>query len=112
MRLVELLYRLTQRFPVDEKSGLTATIRRTVTTMSTRIADAFECSVQDPLNDADKLLRELIAYLLICRRLRYISSRQFSSLRRRCERLMKLLSQSGVRLQDKDGEEDRLRKAA
>jgi len=113
MNLVELIYRLTSYFPVDEKSGLTATLRRIVTGAAAKIAEGCSTQSSESLASAQTSLRELVAYLIICRRLKYISNWKLSSLKRRCEKLVILLDKSNITLQKTNGEEDtRLRQAA
>ena len=49
MDLVETIYRTTRRFPSEERSGLTATLRRTAAAIPANIADGHgRASNSDP----------------------------------------------------------------
>jgi len=95
IELVEFVYRLTRDFPADEKSGLAATLRRTVTGIPAKIADA------DGLDDADKVcqtltslrgtIRELQTYVIICRRLGFLSYLRYKAFRKRLIRIDRAL---------------------
>jgi four helix bundle protein len=91
IELVEMVYRLTREFPADEKSGLAATLRRTVTGIPAKIADA------EGQDDPDKIrqtfagvqgtIREMQTYVVLCRRMRFIGYFNYSSLRRQLRRI-------------------------
>jgi len=96
MELVEFVYRLTREFPADEKSGLAATLRRTVTGIPAKIADA------DGLEDAEKVcqslsslrgtIRELQTYVVICRRLGFLGYMKYKAFRKRLDRIDRALA--------------------
>ena len=95
IELVETVYRLTREFPADEKSGLAATLRRTVTGIPAKIADA------DGYDDPDKIrqtfagvqgsIREMHTYAVLCRRMRFLGYFNYSSLRRQLRKIDRLL---------------------
>lgn len=95
IELVETVYRLTRDFPADEKSGLAATLRRSVAGVPAKIADA------DGQDDADKIrqsfagargmIRELQTYAVICRRMRFLGHFNYISLRRRLRKIDRML---------------------
>ncbi len=96
MELVEYVYRLTRAFPADEKSGLAATLRRTVTGIPAKIADA------DGLDDAEQVckslntlrgtIREMQTYVVICRRLGFLGYLQYKAFRKRLTRIDRALA--------------------
>jgi len=95
VRLVERIYRLSVGFPEEEKSGLTATLKRAASAIPGRIADAHgQC---DPAVAAKITqvtlgqLRELHTHLVVCHRLHFVSSWQLSRLRKRCYKIEQLL---------------------
>lgn len=96
MHLVEYVYRLTRDFPADEKSGLAATLRRTVTGLPAKIADA------DGLDDPQKVsqalvslrgtIREMQTYGVICHRLGFLKFLKHKSLRRQLLKIDRALA--------------------
>jgi len=91
IELVETVYQLTRGFPADEKSGLAATLRRTVTGIPARIADADgqedPGKAQQGMTAVSGMIRELHTYAVICRRMRFLGYMQYSSLRRRLRKI-------------------------
>lgn len=95
VELVEFVYRTTREFPADEKSGLAATLRRTVTGIPAKIAEA------DGLDDVEKVcqslsalrgtLRELQTYGVICRRLGFLPYFRHKAFRKRLARIDRAL---------------------
>jgi four helix bundle protein len=91
MQLVELVYQLTRDFPADEKSGLAATLRRTVTGIPAKIADAD--GLDDPdkvgqsLNSVRGMIREMQTYTTLCYRLGFLKYLRYKSLRRQLTKL-------------------------
>lgn len=87
IELVEFVYRLTRDFPADEKSGLAATLRRTVTGIPAKIADADGQDepekVSKTLTDIRGTIREMQTYVVICRRLGFLPYLKYKALRRR-----------------------------
>jgi len=104
IELVEFVYRITRDFPSDEKSGLAATLRRTVTAVPAKIADA------DGLDDAEKIIqtlngirgtiREMLTYAVICRRLGFLSFMKYKALRRRLVRIDRVLRMHNEQLSE------------
>lgn len=82
--LVEIVYRITSKFPREELFGLTSQLRRAVTSVSSNIAEgSSRVSKRDFTRFVDisiGSLHEIENLLEISRRLRYISSAQFKSL--------------------------------
>lgn len=102
MQLVEFVYRVTRDFPADEKSGLAATLRRTVTGIPAKIADA------DGLDDPDKVtqaltsvrstIREMQTYVSICYRLGFLKYLRYKSFRRQLSRIDRAVEAQAERL--------------
>jgi four helix bundle protein len=90
-RLAQAVYDLVDYFPADEKSGLTATLKRAVAGIPPKIADSF--MKDDPAEAAKTLeatilsLRELASYLDVAQHLRMASRRHFRRPRRRADAL-------------------------
>ena len=81
------VYRLTRKLPADEKSGLSAALRRSATAAAQQVADA---DGREDVSEAIKhyqaalaALRELSTSGVICRRLRYLGAMDLRALRRR-----------------------------
>jgi four helix bundle protein len=95
IELVETVYRLTRDFPADEKSGLAATLRRTVTAIPAKIADADGHDDPGKAGQAFAALRgtirEMQTYCVICRRMRFLGYFPYTSLRRRLRRIDRML---------------------
>jgi four helix bundle protein len=103
MTLSERLYKLTATFPAEEKSGLAATIRRTVTAVPAKIADA---EGRDDPGDAIKALvaaqatvREVQTHLALSQRLHFVSSWGARPVVKRCRHLHSLLDAEIEQLQ-------------
>jgi four helix bundle protein len=86
-RLARAVYDLVEHFPADEKSGLTATLKKTVASIPPKIAEGY--MKDDPTEAAKALeatitsLRELAGYLDVAQHLRMTSRRRFRRPRRR-----------------------------
>lgn len=95
IELVESVYRLTRDFPADEKAGLAATLRRTVTAIPAKIADADgqddPDTIRQTLSGVRGSIREMQTYFVICRRMRFIGHFNYTSLRRRLRRIDRML---------------------
>ncbi|QDU34661.1 hypothetical protein KS4_27320 [Poriferisphaera corsica] len=95
MDLVEKSYRLTRDFPVEEKSGLSALIRRNIMTLPSRIAEAHNApctqSSSAILKSAQESLLEFETALLLCRRMHMISNWSTRRLRKRAQHLTNLI---------------------
>ena len=99
IELVEAVYRLTREFPADEKSGLAATLRRAVTGIPAKIADAEGQDDPDKISQAYAsargTIRELQTYTVICRRMRFLGYMNYTSLRRRLRRIDRMIVAQG-----------------
>ena len=90
-RLAQAVYDLVAYFPDDEKSGLTATLKRAVAGIPPKIADSF--MKHDPAEAAETLeatissLRELAGYLDVAQHLGMTSRWRFRRPRRRADAL-------------------------
>ncbi|QQE12699.1 four helix bundle protein [Planctomycetota bacterium] len=95
MDLTEKSYRLTRDFPVEEKSGLSALIRRNIMTLPTRIAEAHHApSTQASiviLKNAQATLLEFETTLLLCRRMKLLTNWSTRRLRKRAQHLSELI---------------------
>ncbi len=91
IELVETVYLLTREFPADEKSGLAATLRRTVIGIPAKIADADgqddPAKVRQAFAATRGTIRELQTYAVICRRMRFLGHFNYASLRRRMRKI-------------------------
>jgi four helix bundle protein len=89
--LTRAVYDLVAYFPDNEKSGLTATLKRAVASIPPKIADSY--MKDDPAEAAESLeativsLRELAGYLEVAQHLRMTSRRRFRLPRRRADAL-------------------------
>ena len=79
--LVLETYRLTRKFPPEEKFGLSSQMRRAAISVASNIVEGFHRrSVKDSLNfynTADSSLEELKYQLLLSRDLEYVSVNDF-----------------------------------
>ena len=86
MRLVRSVYALTKHFPDDEKSGLTATLKRSAASLPTKLAEshvqADAAASAKALVTAQTVLRECSAYLDVAERLRLTQRWRFRASRR------------------------------
>jgi len=119
MSLATTVYRLTGHFPSAEKSGLAASMRRSVTATLVKIADGHERHTaqerRTAVTDALNAVRELRTYLMISRRLGYVSWLQARKLHRRIkpiDTLLDSLVQSLASTADSPVAEQSLRNAA
>lgn len=95
MDLTAWVYKLTAKLPAEEKSGLTAAMRKSATTAAQKIADADgryeDKSAESQYDAALAALRELLTAGLICRRLGYLGGLDVHGLRHRVAALSKLI---------------------
>ncbi len=82
--LTLFIYKISKRFPKDEKYGLTDQIRRASTSVSANIAEGFsrKC-LKDSLhfyNISESSLEEVKYFLLLSRDLHYITEEEHQSL--------------------------------
>ena len=104
MDLVAGIYRVSRRFPSDERSGLTATLRRTATVVPGKIADGHGRSdfneAMSAFAAAQGALRELLTHLIVARRLHFISWLTYRLLRLRCKKLYSMLDLAIEEIED------------
>lgn len=102
MRLVREVYRFTERLPADEKSNLTASMRRTVLGLPPQIVEGIVAD--DPRTLADKLdqcrqgVRELQTLVALAGALGYGGWRQRMVMRRRLRGAAGMLFRRAARL--------------
>lgn len=93
MRLTRAIYVLAASFPDDEKNGLTATIKRSATTINGRLAVVVSRwgmpESATTLDAADIALQELLGYLDAAERLRMAVGWRFRHSRRLAFKLAK-----------------------
>lgn len=91
MRLVQGIYDATASFPEQEKSGLTATLRRGAAALPGKVADAAgredAADAAKAFRGAAGALRELETTLLVARRMKMIGGWSLRQLRHACRRL-------------------------
>ncbi|MEM1108020.1 MAG: four helix bundle protein [Planctomycetota bacterium] len=89
------VYRLSNRLPAEEKSGLSAALRRSATAAAQQVADADgRADVNDAIKHYESALaalRELLTAALICRRLGYLRGHHLRSLRSRLTKVETLI---------------------
>lgn len=117
--LADLVYRVTGRFPMQERAGLGASLRRSAAQVSIGIAEGYttgsRCPSQEPLAAAAGALREMLVYLTLSRRLGHVSWLTARRLRRRVrhvEDMLEDLLQSCERQGDRGGGRRRGRRKA
>ena len=93
--LVARLYQVTQAFPVDERYGLTAQMRRAAVSVAANIVEGSSRRSRNEylqfLSIAKASLSELSYYLHLCHRLGYLSASQFEELDERSEETARTL---------------------
>ena len=91
MALAVWIYRLTDKLPDHERSGLSAALRRSATAVAHQVADADgRADVGAAIKHYEQALgalRELGTSALLCRRLRYLGAWDVIALRRRVARV-------------------------
>ncbi len=115
--LAVAVYRMSSLLPADEKSGMTATLRRTVTGIPARIANGYGES--DPaafvksLSDVLGSLRELQTHIMIAERLHYVSRMRTSRIHWRIHRLTRLVQRQAAAINNvRHGSSDALPRPA
>ncbi len=92
----DLIYRVTQSFPADERFGLTSQLRRSAVSVSSNIAEGSSRS-----SDADFArfieiaygsLLESVSELEIAKRQRFLNNDMFGKAYKKAENLAKMLS--------------------
>src|SRR5215510_2535697 len=96
MRLVEDVYRLTRRFPTDERFGLTSQIRRASVSIASNIGEGGRRKRRKAhLNHLDIALgsqAEVDVQLEIARRLAYVSEVEYRKVDDRVARVGRMLN--------------------
>lgn len=94
--LVLDIYKVTKKFPVDEKFGLSAQIRRSVASVPTNIVEGFKRKSNKEwlhfLNIADASLEETKYHLILSSDLGYIDSGMLIDLTKRCEEIGRMIT--------------------
>lgn len=89
MELVEAVYRVTKKFPQEEKSGLVGALRKSATTIPAKIADGYGSGNDDQYLKSMAValgsIREMQTHFALSRRLRYLSTYRHWSIRRRLD---------------------------
>jgi len=92
----DLIYRLTQGFPPDERFGLTSQLRRSAVSISSNIAEGTSRSSDTDLARFVEIaygsLLESISELEIAKRQRFLTDAMFSEAYKSAEDLAKMLS--------------------
>lgn len=96
VKLVKAVYKLTARFPADEKAGMTAAMRRLVMAMPGKIAEATArdtpTELAKQLESMRGSIRELESFVTLARHLNYIGTFQQWRMRRRLDAYLDLLA--------------------
>ncbi|MBU1887787.1 MAG: four helix bundle protein [Candidatus Omnitrophica bacterium] len=94
-RLVLDVYKVTKKFPKDEKYGLTAQLRRSASSVPTNIVEGYKRKSDKDflhfLNIADSSLEETKYHLLLSLDLKYLNNTEY-------ERLLTLTDEVGKML--------------
>jgi len=92
----DLIYKLTQDFPPDERFGLTSQLRRSAVSVSANIAEGTSRSSDTDLTRFVEIaygsLLESISQLEIAKRQRFLSDDMFAEAYKNAEDLAKMLS--------------------
>jgi len=95
-RLVLMIYKETQKFPSEEKYGLTAQMRRSVVSITSNIAEGFSRKSSKEkyqfYTTARASMTELQNQLLIARDVGYLSGKTFDRIVRQSIKTSKLLN--------------------
>lgn len=90
------VYRVTQRFPSDERFGLTSQVRRSAVSVSANIAEGSGRSTEKEfirfIEIAYGSLMESVSHLTIAKRQQLISENDFDDLYNKAEQLSRMLS--------------------
>lgn len=96
MDLVAECYRLTQRFPADQRYGLTSQLQRAAVSVPANIAEGHGRGTTggflNHLWIANGSLTELETHLLIAERLRYVTGADLESLLTQIEQIGRMLT--------------------
>ncbi len=96
MDLVEEVYALTKRLPVDERYALTDQIRRAVVSVPSNVAEGHgrqtDKEFRQFLSIAKGSVCEVETQLLICVRLKYLTEEQITRAITLCDEIRKMLT--------------------
>ncbi|MEM1211124.1 MAG: four helix bundle protein [Planctomycetota bacterium] len=111
--LVTTVYRLTRLFPAEEKAGLGGAMRRLVTAIPTKIADAEgrddPSQVRSAIGAGQAMILELLAAADVARRLEVLPRGQVRPLRKRLLSLAAQLDGLQAQLLEELAEEAQLK---
>jgi len=90
LMLITHVYRLTQGYPAEEKSGLAGGMRKAMTTVPVKLAQAWEqedyAQASAAVNAAQALLRDCLVQAQVSQHLAIITRHQLTDLRKRIAR--------------------------
>ncbi|MEM6392052.1 MAG: four helix bundle protein [Planctomycetota bacterium] len=114
--LVTTVYRLTRTFPAEEKAGLGGAMRRLVTAIPTKVADAEgredPNQVRSAIGAGQAMILELLAAADVARRLDILPRGHLRPLRKRLLALAAQLDRLQAQLLDELAEEAQLQRLA
>ncbi|GMN06972.1 four helix bundle protein [Croceitalea sp. MTPC5] len=94
MNLVELVYKITTRFPSEEKYGLTSQIRRSAVSIPSNIAEGTgrnsKKSFRNFLEISNGSINELKTQLEIAEKLSYIPKEELNTTLKLCNEVQKI----------------------
>ena len=92
----DLIYRITQSFPVEERFGLTSQLRRSAVSVSSNIAEGSSRASKTDLTRFIEIaygsLLESISELEIAKRQKFLDEEMFEAAYKKAEDLAKMLS--------------------
>ena len=101
--LVVAVYRVSNLFPAEEKSGMTATLRRSAAAIPAKIADGHgrpePADVRKSLTDVLGSLRELRTHILVAERLHFVRRMRTSRVHWRINRLRRMVQRDVASLE-------------
>ena len=109
--LVLDIYKMTVKFPQEEKFGLISQLRRSISSVPTNIVEGFKRKGKKDfchfLNLAESSLEETKYHLILSKDLDYICSETYAALNSKCEEIGRMLSRLQQKLNEKHKEESR-----
>ena len=94
MKLVELIYKTTSSFPIEEKFGLTSQIRRSAVSIPSNIAEGSGRSSKNVFRNFLEItngsINELKTQLEISERLRFIQEKELDTILTLCNEVQKM----------------------
>ena len=95
MTLAEACYKITRKFPTDERFGLTTQMRRAATSIPANIAEGYgresTGSFIQFLRISQGSTKELETHIELARRIEILGSDDATALKNECERVGKML---------------------